>query len=235
MKKITILNQKGGAGKTSFSVLVTMALASKGYRVLAVDCDPQGGLTSFLDPTFDDRSGVYDLLVENNLNVIHVDRQGVSFDFLPADHRLDKIYATMDNFAFKRVLNDLDYDYIVFDTPPTVQGITRAAAFISDKIFIPADISRSTVKPTLYTIESLKEIEKKGKVVFIGFKEPKAESKTFLAELSREFISVVGKNYGGTIPRNATMQKAIADNIQKWTEKRKEKILNPILEMVGEN
>ena len=40
MKAISILNQKGGCGKTSLSVLTSLALASSGKKVLAVDCDP---------------------------------------------------------------------------------------------------------------------------------------------------------------------------------------------------
>lgn len=233
MKKICVTNQKGGSGKTSLAVIMTMAIASKNYKVLAIDTDPQAGLTSFLDPAFDSRNGVYDLLIGDDFSIININRNGIKFDLIPADYRLDRIYASIDHLAFKRALKNFDYDYIVFDTPPTVQGISRAAAIISDMIFIPADMSRSTIKPTLYTIDALEEMEKKGKVILIGYKDPGKESKSFMAELSREFLEKLGERYLGTIPKNITIQKAVADLSYKWSEKNIEKILDPVLNLIG--
>jgi chromosome partitioning protein len=233
VKKISFINQKGGSGKTTFSILSCLALASSGRRVLAVDCDPQAGLTNYLSRSEDIRLGLFDIILgSKDYNIINVIRDSLTFDLIPADHRLDKIYATMDPFAFENLFDDLAYDYIIFDTPPTVQGISRAAAMASDNIFVPADISRGTILPTLYTLDSLKQIKKKGKVVFVGYKEPKEESKSFIADISREFFERVKGNYAGTIPRNITMQKLISDDSLKWTQKKKEQLL-PILDIIG--
>lgn len=234
MKKICVINQKGGSGKTTFAILSCLALASVGRKVLAVDCDPQAGLTNYLSRSEDIRLGLFDIIVgSKEFNIINVVRDSITFDLIPADHRLDKIYATMDPFTFETMFDDLGYDYVVFDTPPTVQGISRAAAMASDKIFVPADISRGTILPTLYTLESLKQVKKKGKVVFVGYKEPKEESKSFIADISREFMDRVKGNYAGTIPKNITMQKLISDNGLKWSAKKKE-LLVPIMEILGE-
>lgn len=234
MKKICVINQKGGSGKTTFAILSCLALASAGRKVLAVDCDPQAGLTNYLSRSEDIRLGLFDIIVgSKEFNIINVVRDSITFDLIPADHRLDKIYATMDPFTFETMFNNLYYDFVVFDTPPTVQGISRAAAMASDKIFVPADISRGTILPTLYTLDSLKQIKKKGKVVFVGYKEPKEESKSFLADISREFMVRVKGSYAGTIPKNITMQKLISDNGLKWSAKKKE-LLVPILEILGE-
>jgi len=234
VKKICVINQKGGSGKTTFAILSCLALASAGHKVLAVDCDPQAGLTNYLSRSEDIRLGLFDIIIgEKNVNIIKVVRDSISFDFIPADHRLDKIYTSLEPFLFKTLFDDFIYDYLVFDTPPTVQGISRAAAMASDKIFVPADISRGTILPTLYTLESLKQIEKKGKVVFVGYKEPKEESKSFLADISREFMDRVKRSYAGTIPKNITMQKLISDSGLKWSAKKKE-LLVPILEILGE-
>lgn len=234
MKKICVINQKGGSGKTTFAILSCLALASAGRKVLAVDCDPQAGLTNYLSRSEDIRLGLFDIIVgSKEFNIINVVRDSITFDLIPADHRLDKIYATMDPFTFETMFDELGYDFVVFDTPPTVQGISRAAAMASDKIFVPADISRGTILPTLYTLESLKQVKKKGKVVFVGYKEPKEESKSFLADISREFMDRVKGSYAGTIPKNITMQKLISDNGLKWSTKKKE-LLVPILEILGE-
>ena len=228
---ITISNQKGGSGKTSTSVLLTLALASKGKTVLAVDCDPQAGLTSFLLPEDEEHPGIFDLLIGDPVSPVHVNRGGIIFDVIPADHRLDKIYATLSPFELKKEFLKMNYDYIVFDTPPTVQGVSRAAAIISDRIIIPADISRATIKPTLYTLSSLKEIEKSGAVILIG-KEPKNETKGFMADTTRKFITALGDSYYGTIQKSVTLQKAVSDSLQKWNTSKIEKLLKPILKAV---
>ena len=231
MKIITISNQKGGSGKTSSTVLLTLAIASTGMKVLIVDCDPQAGSTSFLLPHHPDIMGLFDMLVGEDVIPQTINRNGITFDLMPSDHRLDKIYATMSPYELER-FKKLPYDYIIFDTPPTVQGITRAAAIIADKIIIPADISRATIKPTLYTLEALKEIKKKGKVLLVG-KEPEKETKGFIAETARDFIKALGTNYGGTIQRNVAMQKAVSDETMKWSSAKIAKLLAPVLKAVN--
>ena len=231
MKIITISNQKGGAGKTSTTILITLGLAATGKKVLVVDCDPQAGLTSFLLPNHNDLKGIFDMLVGENISPIAIDRCGITFDLLPSDHRLDKVYATMSPYELAQFKKQ-PYDYVVFDTPPTVQGITRAASMIADQIIIPADISRATIKPTLYTIEALKEIKKKGKVLLIG-KEPEEATKGFIAETARAFIKALGSSYAGTIQKSVMMQKAVSDTTMTWTEAKKDKILNPVLKVAN--
>jgi chromosome partitioning protein len=229
MKKICVMNQKGGSGKTTTAVLIALALTGEGRRVLAVDGDPQGGLTAYLVPD-GERRGLFDLLMGDAVTPLTIDRGGLTFDLLPADYRLDKIYATMGPYELEKPLGRFQYDYLVIDTPPTVQGITRAAAFISDTLIIPADISPATIRPTLYTLKSLEEIKKTGRVYLIG-KEPDGKH-GFTADTARDFIAALGKAYGGTIPRSVTMQKIAADRERAWTPARIEKQLKPILQAV---
>ena len=238
MKIIAVINQKGGCGKTSTVVLITLALASKGKKVLAVDCDPQAGLTAFFTKSTLERNGIFDYLTSSTKTVddvkMSIQRDSLQIDLISSDYRLDSIASSLDPFIIQRKFKNIDsYDYIVFDTPPTVQGISRSAAMASDNIFIPADISEGTKGPTLYTITSLKDIQKKGKVIFVGYKDPKEESHTFKAELSREFMKEVKNNYCGTIPKTVGMEKAIADINYKWSTQRKENILKPVLDITG--
>ncbi len=228
--KICITNQKGGSGKTSTAVLLTMALAGAGRKVLVVDTDPQGGLTSFLAPD-GDRPGIYDLIMGDQVDPVQVDRGGIVFDLIAADYRLDKIYSTLGPYELRDKFKNGGYDFTVFDTPPTVQGISRAAALASDKIIVPADISRATVKPTLYTLQALKEIKKSGRVYIIG-KNPDGIGRGFIAETMLEFIKDLGSAYAGTIPKSVTMQKIVADTGKSWSPARIERYLQPILEAV---
>ena len=238
MKSIAIVNQKGGCGKTSLSVLISLSLASIGKKVLTVDCDPQAGLTAFFSRSTLERVGIFDFLTSNNKTVeevaMPVERDCLRIDLIAADYRLDAIASNLDPYIMQRKFKDVnDYDAVVFDTPPTVQGISRSAAMAADKIFIPADISEATKGPTLYTITALKDIQKNGMVVFVGYKDPKEESHSFKAELSRDFMREVKGNYCGTVPKTVGMEKAIADIHYRWTPQRMEKILNPILDMTG--
>jgi len=238
MKSIAIVNQKGGCGKTSLTVLISLALASTGKKVLAVDCDPQAGLTAFFTKSTLEHVGAFEYLTSSSTTVAEVKtsifRDSLQVDLISADYRLDSISSNLDPFLFQRKLaSENEYDAVVFDTPPTVQGISRSAAIASNKIFIPADISEATKGPTIYTISKLKEMQKKCQVVFIGYKDPKEDSHSFKAELSREFMEAVKGYYCGTVPKTVGMEKAIADVHYKWTQQRKEKVLNPILAITG--
>lgn len=239
MKIIAVINQKGGCGKTSLSVLMTLALAAAGRRVLAVDCDPQGGLTSFLAPPSEEvRPGLFDLIGGfNTLDeiIVPVDRSGIVFDVIPSDYRLDQIASTLNPYMLKRKFKELKgYDYMLLDNPPTVQGISIASAIIADKIYVPADISVPSLGPTLYTLASLKDIEKKGNVILIGYKEPKEESTGFISELSRKFMEKLNGYYVGTVPKTITTARAVADPELNWTRAKIEGLLNPLLEIVEE-
>ena len=239
MKAISILNQKGGCGKTSLSVLTSLALASSGKKVLAVDCDPQGGLSAFLTGTNDETPGLFDLLTGMKTveeSIITVSRDNISFDLIRADYRLDSIASNADPYSMKRQFKTIDkYDFILFDNPPTVQGISRATSLFADEVFIPADVSMATLGPTLYTINALKDIEKKGKVVLVGYKEPKEEASGYMAEISRKFMEAINGYFAGNIPKTVTTARAISDPTIKWSETKVDKLLSPILEILGVN
>lgn len=203
MKTICITNQKGGSGKTTLAALISLTLAMDGRDVLCIDGDPQGGLTALLGA--DPGRGLYDALMGDDILPINV--RGLRL--LGADHRLDKIAYTLPPYEVQEVCGKYTAEYIVIDTPPTVQGISRAAATAADTIIIPADIAKTTIGPTLYTIDALAKIKKKGKVLLIG-KEPKPENHGYTADLFTEFSNALKKDYGGTIPRTAGAQKAAA-------------------------
>ncbi len=230
---ITITNQKGGSGKTSTTVLFSLALASVSKRVLCVDCDPQGGLTSFLCPSVDINHSLFDILTGGDCAPLKIVRHKLEFYLIPADHRLDKIYTTLRPFELEKAFSKADYDYIIFDTPPTVQGISLSASIIADKVYVPADISRATMKSTLYTLETLLDIKKNGDVILIGYKEPAPDSNSFTATITRDFVKAIDSHYIGTIRKSVSIQRAVSDAGLRWTERRRQEILHPILDLLG--
>jgi chromosome partitioning protein len=241
MKVISILNQKGGTGKTSLTALMSLALAIKGKKVLVVDCDPQGGITSFFSPSENEeltRPGVYELLGGfRNIEAVMlpVERGDAKITLIPADFRLDQIASSLDPYALKRKFKDLTgFDYLIFDNPPTVQGISRATCIMADKVYIPADISAATYGPTAYTINSLKDIDRAGSVVFIGYKEPKDETHGYMADLSRKFMEKFKDSYIGTVPKTSTHARIVADPTLKLTQNKIDQYFEPILKILGE-
>ena len=205
MKRITITNQKGGSAKTTTAALVALYLAAAGKDVLCIDCDPQGGLSALLGVSGTNGAGLYEALMGDDVRPIEA--RGVRL--LPADHRLDKIAYTLAPYEVREVVKRYAAEFVVIDTPPTVQGISRAAAIAADLVIVPADIARTTLGPTLYTLDALRQVERAGQVLLIG-KEPREDVHGYAAELYREFRKALKRSYAGTIARSAAAQKAAA-------------------------
>ena len=147
MKTITIINQKGGVGKstTAHNLAVGLAKLHK-KRVLLIDLDAQGSLSYSLNAT-SRNNGVYEALkgIVDITEAIHHTPQG---DIIPADGNLagidGELTATGKEYRLKELLEPIknDYDYVVIDTPPALGILTVNALTTSDSLIIPlqADI-----------------------------------------------------------------------------------------------
>ncbi len=239
MIKYAIANQKGGSGKTTTTALLAKSLATHG-RVLLVDCDPQGGLTAIFHASGD--AGLFDILIgddpEEGVNYFrrseNPNDEKTGIWIIPADFRLDKIFLTIDPFALERALSGLGFDWMLFDTPPTVQGITRSAIIYSDLVVIPSELSETALGPTSYTVDVVKELQSKSTVVLSGLREFDEGKGGRAPELSRAFIGKFGETIGATIPRNGTTASFAAMD-KKWTPKTIEDIAEPLIKAVGVN
>lgn len=136
---ISIVNHKGGVGKTTSVSSLGVALASMGKRVLLVDLDAQGNLTDTLTKTPGDRS-IYDSLrTLETLPVVNI-REGLdlcpsSIDLVSMDLELaDKRER---EYRLSRLLQGLDYEYILLDCPPSLGLLTINALTASTKVIIP--------------------------------------------------------------------------------------------------
>ena len=136
---ISIVNHKGGVGKTTSASSLGVALARMGKRVLLVDLDAQGNLTDTLTQTPGDRS-IYDSLrTLETLPVVNI-REGLdlcpsSIDLVSMDLELaDKKER---EYRLSRLLRGLDYDFILLDCPPSLGLLTINALTASTKVIIP--------------------------------------------------------------------------------------------------
>jgi len=145
VRKIAILNQKGGVGKTTTVVNVSAALALKGHRVLVIDLDPQAHLTIHLgaDQTADAK-GIYDVLtgsaamgeamhpVRDNLWLL-----GASIDLVGAESEL--INEVGREIILKKAVDSVEdrFDFLLIDCPPSLGLLTLNALAAVDEVVIP--------------------------------------------------------------------------------------------------
>lgn len=222
---IAMVNQKGGCGKTSTTAILAKALADSGKTVLLIDADPQAGLTSIFTES-EPKEGLFEMIIGKTVSPVKT--QVNNIDIIPADYRLDKVFLSVDQFTLKGSLKDLipKYDFVIFDTPPTVQGISQAVIIISDKVIIPTDISIQSKNPTAYTIETVKKTEKTPAVILIGFKEKSGTG--FNAVLNNSFMDTFGNLVKAIIPKS-TMTAKLAGIHTKPTQSVREKVFAEIL------
>ena len=138
---ISIVNHKGGTGKTTTTINLGSALASQGYRVLLVDFDAQGSLTYSLGID-DSHTTIADALVgDAPIHAIIQEREGMHI--LPAtgslaDVELSIAQATEKYHHLKTLLGLLaGYDFILIDCPPSLSLLTLNALTASDFVIVP--------------------------------------------------------------------------------------------------
>jgi chromosome partitioning protein len=143
VRVIALANQKGGVAKTTTTLNLAVALKEKGMNVLCVDLDPQGNLTMSqgLNPDEIDRS-MYDVLVhklpiEQVIQEREIDLAVSSIDLAGAELALASMIGR--ERALEKALVSVRerYDYILFDTPPSLGLLTINAFVASDGVIVP--------------------------------------------------------------------------------------------------
>lgn len=145
MRRIAVLNQKGGVGKTTTAATVGAALARSGSRVLLIDLDPQAHLSlHFGVEVRDDQPSIYDVLTES-MPIEHVLlRVAENVTVAPADIDLagaeaELVSVTGREVLLREALQRLPetYDYLLIDCPPSLGVLTVNALVAAQEVLIP--------------------------------------------------------------------------------------------------
>lgn len=216
MKTICIFNQKGGVGKTTTNINLCSYLAMEGYKVLALDMDPQGNTTSGLG--FDKRKielSVYDVITSDvTLKEVIRECQVVN-NFYLAPSTMELAGAEVELIAKEKresILKDKiaeikdDYDFIFIDCPPSLGFLTINALSAADSVLIPIQCefyALEGVGQLINTVQLVKKSLNKN-LEIEGVILTMYDART---NLSNEVVSEVKKYfkekvYETTIPRN---------------------------------
>ena len=163
-KIISMVNHKGGVGKTTSTLNLGKALSLHGKRVLLIDIDPQANLSQS-SGIEDPKVNIYNAMCENApLPILNI---GVNFDIVPADLDLSeaelRLQADVNGyFILKKLLKNIQhqYDYILIDCPPSLSILTLNALIASNSILVIVQAEYLAVKglQTIFSlIERLKE------------------------------------------------------------------------------
>lgn len=159
-KTISIVNQKGGVGKTTTAVNLTAAIGAKGKRTLLIDIDPQGNSTSGLGVNKRTiKTSTYDLLVGNataeetvvktayeNVDLLpaNMNLAGAELELVGMDHREARLRMGLAGLVEQ-------YDYLFLDCPPSLGLITINALAASDSLMVP-------IQCEYYALEGLSQL-----------------------------------------------------------------------------
>lgn len=165
---ISVVNQKGGVGKTTSSLNLASYLASLGKFVLLLDLDPQANATSGIGINPQEvKGGVYDVVCGAlSFRDVVVKNPHGTFDLVPATPALaganiELVSMPEREYFLKNALLDIrnDYDYILIDCPPSLGILTVNGLAATDYVLIPVQAEYYALEGLGHLLETIKLVK----------------------------------------------------------------------------
>ncbi len=172
MQRIAVINQKGGVGKTTTTVNLGAALAYRGYRVLLLDMDPQANLTVHVDKRPDLESHTLTtLLVEDAKLQDLVQATGLTNLYVvPSDTSLAGVEQVLANrIGRETILREAlevfpganEFDFVLFDCPPSLGVLSANALVAADWVVIPMQAEYLSLQGMAKLLEVIQLVQKR--------------------------------------------------------------------------
>lgn len=159
-RAIAVANQKGGVGKTTTAINLSSCLAEKGKKVLAVDMDPQGNMTSGLGVDKNSvENTIYGLMIgEVNINDVVQENILENLDIIPTSidlsgAEIELLDEENKEYILRNAISEIknNYDYIIIDCPPSLSMLTINAMTTADSVLVP-------IQCEYYALEGLSQL-----------------------------------------------------------------------------
>ncbi|WP_440868118.1 ParA family protein [Staphylococcus shinii] len=166
MKVITFSSLKGG---TSKSTLVLSTAGRKGlkHKILVLDLDEQRNVTSVLRSERDTYT-IYDVLAhKTSIKEAIKHSQFKNVDYISGSLKINDV--NVDKLALKKLLQDVynDYDFVLIDTPPSINSVVQSAYIASDLIFIPSILDKFSSANLMTVVGEIKKLNQQASIKVI--------------------------------------------------------------------
>jgi chromosome partitioning protein len=231
MKKIiSVINQKGGVGKTTTVVNLSTALALLGKKILVIDLDPQGNATTGLGKSNNENDkNIYKVIIGQNDLKNSIQKSSVkNLDIIGSNVNLSGLEVETANdpnraFLLKEILtvqnkNLLDeYENIFIDCPPSLSLLTIMSLVVADELLVPLQtefFALEGISQLVKTIERIKinlnpTLEIRG--ILLTMFDKRNKLSTQVDDEARKFFK--DKVYKTVIPRNVRLSEAPSHGI----------------------
>ena len=232
-KVISVVNQKGGVGKTTTTVNLGVGLAKQGKRVLLIDADPQGSLTISLgernpDQLSETLSDVMECVINDkslpeNFGLL---RSTEGVDLMPANIELSGTEVGLFNvmsreYVLKSYIDSVskNYDYILIDCNSSLGMVTMNALTAADSVIIPIEAAYLSVKGLQQLITTLGRTKKylNPNLGIEGIVFTKMVGRTNYAKEIKSMVEeIYGKNvrvFGAVIPHSVRAAETSAEGV----------------------